>query len=111
MPSVNEAYWYLSDLTAQLAVIAYILMFITAVKLKISQPLQEGQYEIFRGSIGTIIMAILGCIGCVVAIIVGFIPIDNIDMSVTKFDMLLIIGIVVALITPAVITIKRIYSQ
>ena len=34
MPSVNEAYWYLSDLTAQLAVIAYILMFVTAVKVE-----------------------------------------------------------------------------
>lgn len=56
MPSVNEAYWYLSDLTAQLAVIAYILMFITAVKLKISSPLQEGQYEIFKDSFGTILM-------------------------------------------------------
>lgn len=107
MPSVNEAYWYLSDLTAQLAVIAYILMFITAIKLKISQPLQEGQYEIFKGSIGTIVMAILGCIGCVVAIIVGFIPIDNIDMSVFKFDMLLIVGVVIALVIPAVITIKK----
>ena len=37
-------------------------------------------------------MAVLGYVGCVVAIIVGFIPLNNIDMSVTKFDMLLIIG-------------------
>ena len=107
MPSVNEAYWYLSDLTAQLAVIAYILMFITAVKLKISSPLQKGQYEIFKGSFGTILMALLGCFVCLVAIIVGFIPIDNMAMSVFNFDMMLIIGIVIALIIPAVITIKN----
>ncbi|ASG67698.1 amino acid transporter [Francisella halioticida] len=107
MPSVNEAYWYLSDLTAQLAVMAYILMFITAVKLKLSQPLQAGQYEIFRGALGTVIMSLLGCLGCVTAIIVGFIPIDRVDMSVFKFDMLLIIGIVIALIIPAIITIKK----
>ncbi|MDE4957694.1 amino acid transporter, partial [Francisella tularensis subsp. holarctica] len=74
---VNEAYWYLSDLTAPLAVIAYILLFITAVKLKISSPLEEDQYEICKGSCGTILMALLGCFGCLVAIIVGFIPIDN----------------------------------
>ncbi|ALB01499.1 amino acid transporter [Francisella persica ATCC VR-331] len=107
MPSVNEAYWYLSDLTAQLAVIAYILMFITAVKLKISSPLQEGQYEIWKGSFGTIIMALLGCFSCLVAIIVGFIPIDNMAISVLNFDMMLIIGVVIALIIPAVIAIKK----
>ena len=107
MPSVNEAYWYLSDLTAQLAMIAYILMFITAVKLKISSPLQEGQYKICKGSFGTILMALLGCFGCLVAIIVGFIPIENMTMSVLNFDMMLIIGIIITLIIPAVITLKK----
>jgi amino acid transporter len=107
MPSVNQAYWYLSDLTAQLAVIAYILMFITAVKLKMSYPLVDGQYEIYKGSLGTIIMALLGCIGCIVAIIVGFIPIGNMDMSAFSFDLMLVIGIIMTLIIPGVITIKK----
>ncbi|KEI35567.1 APC family permease [Allofrancisella frigidaquae] len=107
MPSVNEAYWYLSDLTAQLAVIAYILMFITAIKLKISQPLQQGQYEIYKGLFGTVTMAILGCVGCFIAIVVGFIPIDNMDMNIMHFDALLLFGIVVTLIVPFVITIKK----
>ena len=108
MPSVNEAYWYLSDLTAQLAVIAYILMFITAIKLKISYPLQDGQYEIYRGLVGTVTMAILGCIGCVIAIVVGFIPIGDQHMSALKFDLLLGAGIVVALIVPLIISFRKI---
>lgn len=107
MPSVNEAYWFLSDLTAQLAVIAYILMFVTAVKLKISQPLQEGQYEIGKGILGTAAMALLGCFGCIVAMIVGFIPLDNMEMSVFKFDMMLLIGVIFALIIPVIVTIKK----
>ncbi|AJC49403.1 amino acid permease [Allofrancisella guangzhouensis] len=107
MPSVNEAYWYLSDLTAQLAVIAYIIMFITAIKLKISQPLQQGQYEIYKGLVGTITMAILGCVGCIIAIVVGFIPIDNMNMSIMHFDALLLVGIMFTLIIPFVITIKK----
>lgn len=52
-------------------------------------------------------MALLGCFGCLVAIIVGFIPIDNMAMSVFNFDMMLIVGIVITLIIPAVITIKK----
>ncbi|QIV95766.1 amino acid/polyamine/organocation transporter (APC superfamily) [Allofrancisella inopinata] len=107
MPSVSEAYWYLSDLTAQLAVIAYIIMFIAAIKLKVSQPLQQGQYEIYKGLFGTVIMAILGCVGCFMAIVVGFIPIDNLNMSIMQFDTLLLVGIVVTLIVPFVITIKK----
>ncbi|QLE79760.1 amino acid permease [Francisella sp. Scap27] len=107
MPSVNEAYWYLSDLTAQLAVIAYILMFVTAIKLKISYPRQEGQYEIYKGLFGTTVMAVLGCIGCVIAIVVGFIPLGDQDMSALEFDLLLVAGIAVALIVPVIVSLKR----
>ncbi|MDE4942639.1 amino acid transporter, partial [Francisella tularensis subsp. holarctica] len=60
-------------------------------KLKISSPLEEDQYEICKGSFGPILMALLGCFGCLVAIIFGFITIDNMEMSVFNFDMMLIV--------------------
>ena len=104
MPSVNDAYWYLSALTAQLAVIGYIFIFVAAVKLKASQPLLEGQYQISKGLFGTTFMAILGCIGCLISIVVGFIPIDGLAMSTFSFDMLLLGGIVLTLIVPLVIS-------
>lgn len=106
MPSVHSAYWYLSDLTAQLAVIAYIGMFATALKLKLTQPLQEGQFEIFKGAIGTFVMSILGIVGCVIAVVVGFIPLDNSEMSVLYFDSLLLCGIVLALVIPYLFTLR-----
>ncbi|MFC4892621.1 APC family permease [Pseudofrancisella aestuarii] len=106
MPSVHSAYWYLSDLTAQLAVIAYMGMFATALKLKLTQPLQEGQFEIFKGAIGTFVMSTLGIIGCVIAVVVGFIPLDSSEMSVLYFDSLLLGGIVLALVIPYVFTLK-----
>ena len=107
MPSVNAAYWYLSDLTAQLAMLAYFGMFAAALKLKLTQPRQEGQYEIFKGAVGTAIMVVLGFIGCGIAIVVGFIPLDNAEMSVFHFDMLLIGGIVFALVIPYIITLRK----
>ena len=108
MPSVNEAYWFLSDLTAQLAIIAYAFMFISAVKIRLNYQLVDGQYCITKSPVGTIVMAALGCLGCIVAFIVSFIPVDSIGMSVLEFDLLLVAGIAVALIIPILISFKKI---
>ena len=104
MPSVNSAYWFLSALTAQLAVIAYLGMFAAAIKLKINNAPKPKQFQIYGGVKGTAITAILGLSGCVIAIIVGFIPTSEVTMSVWIFDAMLIVGIVLALILPCVIT-------
>lgn len=100
MPSVNSAYWFLSALTAQLAVIAYVGMFAAAIKLRLSQPLKVGQYQISKSVYGTVLMAGLGFVGCIVAVLVGFIPTSDVQMSALSFDTLLITSIVIALIIP-----------
>lgn len=104
MPSVNSAYWFLSALTAQLAVLAYIGMFAAAIKLRRQNQPKPGQYVIFGGVKGTISMAVLGFIGCVIAISVGFIPTSDVTMSAVNFDLLLLTGIIIALVIPYVIT-------
>ncbi|WP_395947457.1 APC family permease [Caedibacter taeniospiralis] len=104
MPSVNSAYWFLSALTAQLAVLAYIGMFAAAIKLRLSNELKPGQYMIFGGVKGTIMMAVLGFIGCIIAISVGFIPTSDVSMPALDFDLLLLGGIVIALFIPYFIT-------
>ncbi|WP_224728283.1 APC family permease [Cysteiniphilum sp. JM-1] len=104
MPSVNSAYWFLSALTAQLAVLAYIGMFAAAIKLRRQNHPKPGQYVIFWGVKGTVSMAILGFVGCVIAISVGFIPTSDVTMSAVNFDLLLLTGIIIALVIPYVIT-------
>ena len=104
MPSVNSAYWFLSALTAQLAVIAYLGMFAAAIKLRIKNVTKNNQFKIYGGIKGTIITAGFGLTGCIVAIAVGFIPTSEVTMSVWAFDFMLIIGIVLALILPCAIT-------
>ena len=104
MPSVNSAYWFLSVLTAQLAVIAYIGMFAAAIKLRLNNPIKSGQYNIFLGAKGTILMACLGFFGCFLAIGVGFIPTSDVKMSGVSFNLLLISGIALTLIIPYFIT-------
>nr|WP_239986781.1 APC family permease [Fastidiosibacter lacustris] len=104
MPSVNSAYWFLSALTAQLAVLGYIGMFAAAIKLRVTNPIKLGQYQIYGGVKGTIVMSSLGFISCLVAIIVGFIPTSDVTMSTFNFDLLLVTGIVIALAFPYVLT-------
>ncbi|WP_235826882.1 APC family permease [Facilibium subflavum] len=100
MPTVNAAYWFLSALTAQLAVIAYIGMFAAAIKLRSVNAPRPGQFDLLGGVYGTIIMAMLGFMGCIVALLVGFIPTDDVSISTFSFDSLLVSGVVIALVIP-----------
>ncbi|MFZ9036250.1 MAG: APC family permease [Francisellaceae bacterium] len=106
MPSVNSAYWFLSALTAQLAMLAYIGMFAAAIKLRMNNPIKPGQFEIFGGIKGTIVMAAVGFFACLLSIAVGFIPTADVDMSGWIFDAMLAIGIIISLLIPFIITQK-----
>ncbi len=46
LDSINAAYWMLSDLSAQMALMVYIIMFAAAIKLRYSKPNQPGSYKI-----------------------------------------------------------------
>ena len=100
MPTVNAAYWFLSALTAQLAVIAYIGMFAAAIKLRKAKPVSLRQFLIKGGVGGTSIIAALGIAGAIVALVVGFVPTSDVRISAYQFDVLLLLCIIVALIVP-----------
>ncbi|MBK2124629.1 APC family permease [Fangia hongkongensis] len=101
MPSVNSAYWFLSALTAQLAVIAYIGMFVAAVVLRKRQTkTTPNQFVIKGGIFSTAFLSALGIIGAIIAIIVGFIPTDDVSVSTLIFDSMLVVGIILSLIIP-----------
>lgn len=103
MPSVNSAYWFLSALTAQLAVFAYLGLFSAALKLKYHS-LKNGHFISNGMSKSTIVAVCLGFIGCIIAIIVGFIPTLDVSISIFHFDLLLLIGIVIVLLIPFYMT-------
>ena len=104
MPSVNSAYWFLSALTAQVAVIAYLGMFAAAIKLKRLSVIHANQFQIYGGVKGTAITALFGFSGCITAIIVGFIPISEVSVSIWVFDTMLVMGIILTLVLPYIIT-------
>lgn len=92
MPSINGSYWLLLDLSTQLYMAMYILMFISALKLIIGF---DKIFLIPGGKLGYVTISILGLIGCIITFIVGFIPPGNINVGGTlHFELMFCIGFI-----------------
>lgn len=60
MPSVNSSYWVLSNLTAQLALLFYILMFAAAIRLRYLRTQVKRHFKIPGGNYGLWIVCLTG---------------------------------------------------
>lgn len=74
MPSINAFYWFLTDLSTELYMAMYLLLFAAALKLKMN-----------KLSCG------LGIVGCLMTIVIGYFPPDGIDVG-GAFKYALLIG-------------------
>ncbi|MAZ40386.1 MAG: amino acid permease [Legionellales bacterium] len=80
MPSVNGSYWFLTDLSTQLYMLMYILLFASGLVLKKSSTAVNG-FVIPGGKFGTGVVTVVGILGCIMSIIIGFFPPDNINVG------------------------------
>lgn len=104
MPSVSSSYWVLTAITAQLAMIVYIVLFVAAIYLRYSKPEVARGYKIPFGNIGIWIAGVLGIASCLFAIALGFIPPKNIDVgSIVVYESILVIGMTLLILPPVVI--------
>lgn len=112
LDTINAAYWILSDLCAQMALIVYVFMFAAAIKLRYSKPNQRGAYRIPGGKLGMWIVAGTGFLCCILAILIGFIPPTQIPIGNTFFfQSFLLGGLIVFLAIPYLITKKKSKSK
>lgn len=94
MPSVNGSYWLLTALAAQLYMLMYFMMFVTAIKLRLSAPNHPRAFKIPGGLFGMLFVAGTGILGVVITFIVSFIPPEGIDVgSMGSYEMTLISGL------------------
>ncbi|STX28324.1 amino acid antiporter [Legionella beliardensis] len=99
--SINAAYWLLSDLCAQMALLVYIFMFAAAIKLRYSQPEKHRTYTVPGGNAVMWLVASTGILCCIVAMIIGFVPPTQIPIqNVAFFEAFLIIGLLVFVALP-----------
>ncbi len=104
MPTVGASYWILTALSAQIYLIMYILMFISAVKLRYSQPKVHRPYRVPFGKAGIWTAAIFGILASLFAIFISFVPPGQLMTgSVLFYEFFLILGLTVMCGIPLII--------
>lgn len=74
MPTLSSSYWILSALSAQSYLIMYILMFISALRLRYTKPHVPRTYKIPYPHKGIWLACIMGIFSSCFAIFIGFFP-------------------------------------
>lgn len=111
MPNVNNSYWFLNVLTSQLTMLMYILLFLTAIRLRYTQPHVQRAYRVPGGKVGMIIIAGSGMLMSLFALIVGFIPPTQFSNGAPwHFALLQMVGILLFLI-PGILLYRRSRSR
>ncbi|KTD65841.1 APC family permease [Legionella shakespearei] len=105
MPSVNGSYWLLTALAAQLYMLMYFIMFIAAIKLRLSQPNHHRAFKIPGGMAGMLFVAGIGIIGVLTTLAVSFIPPEGINVgSMARYETTLILGLILMCAPPFITT-------
>ncbi len=92
MKNVSVAFFLLSAMTITLYLVMYVLMYMTAIKLRITRPDLPRSYKVPGGVPGMCIIAGIGLVGVIFSLVVGFVPPDNLPVGNPK----LYIGLVAA---------------
>lgn len=101
LPNVNSIYWLFTDLSTELYIMMYALMFIAAIKLKHAFPDRPRPFKVPGGNLGYYLTCIIGLIGCLITLIIGFFPPESsIQMSGSEYRVMFSKGIV-AMLLPA----------
>ncbi|HBM16806.1 MAG TPA: amino acid transporter [Lentisphaeria bacterium] len=102
MPNVDTAYWYLSCLTAQLALIAYVIFFIAAIKLRLTHKWDKKTEYVFGPTYLSVFFYTLGIIGSLLGLFAGFL-LPGTDISLVTFNIMLGSGLLIICIIPLIV--------
>ena len=104
LPTISAAFWILSAMTAQIYLLVYILMFISAIRLRYTKPHVPRAYKVPYGNKGIWFFSILGLIACIFVIALGFVPPIQINIgSLLFYELFLSIGLAIAIVLPLII--------
>ena len=103
MPTVTSAYWLLTAITAQLAMLVYVGMFAAAIYLRYKYPKIPRAFKIPGGRWGIWCVGLLGLGSSVFAILLGFVPPEQVHVgALWRYESLLLGGIVLFALPPFV---------
>ncbi len=103
-PTVSSGYWILTALTTQLYLFMYILMFISAVRLRYLHPKKKRPFKVPGGRVGIWLVASGGIIASLFAIFIGFFPPPQLKTgSLLFYEAFLFLGIIIVCTIPFLI--------
>ncbi|MFC3909531.1 APC family permease [Legionella dresdenensis] len=109
LPSINAIYWLFTDLSTELYLMMYVLMFIAAWRIKSKFADMPRPFKVPGGKFGYYLTCTLGLIGCAVTLIAGFMPPEN-SMDVggaNHFRVIFSIGIVLMLLPAFLLYLRK----
>lgn len=107
MDSHSAAYWVLTALSAQFAVVQYGLVFAAAIRLRYSQPHLKRAYRIPGGKLGIWLIGGVGILACLFGFLIVFIPPSQLDTGDRfVYQSLLAVSLVVLTLLPMVLSLQ-----
>lgn len=101
MPTISSSYWILSALSVETYLVMYVLMFISAIRLRYTKPHVPRVYKVPFHYPGMWIIAGFGILASLFAMAIIFVPPTQIQIgSLLFYESFLIIGSVVMLALP-----------
>ena len=101
MPSVNSAFFILSILTAQLALVSYIFLFAAFIKLRYKYPETPRPFKAPGGNTTVWILSLMAIITCISTIGLSFLPPEHINLGdIYIYESYLIISFILFVISP-----------
>lgn len=101
MPSLSSAFWILTALSSQLYLITYVLMFVSAILLRLKKPDVPREYTVPGGNKGLFLISGLGIATCVFAFFIGLIPPAQLKVgSIVFYEFFLILSIALCTLVP-----------
>ncbi len=73
-PSINAIYWLFTDLSTEIYILMYVMMFVAAIHLKRKHAYRPRPFAVPGGNLGYYVTCLLGLIGCGITLVVGFFP-------------------------------------
>ncbi len=108
LPTISASFWILSAMTAQIYLVMYILLFISAIRLRYTKPHVPRAYKVPYGRKGIWTFSILGIIACVFVILLGFYPPSQLNVgSLLFYELFLILGLITMIAIPLIIQAKK----
>jgi amino acid transporter len=99
--SIGAAFVVLTALTAQFLLLMYVLMFLSAIILRIKTPEGEAEFHVPGGKIGTILLSGVGLGVSLLSYIIGFFPPSGIGIkSPTAYTLSIMAGNIIAVSLP-----------